>query len=166
MSASATLQTLAQRLHVLQSVEAIESLKARYWRALDRKRPADVEACLHPDAIVDFEGLPRYESREAFMSMVRQAAQSPNTYNMHHGQNPQITMTGENSAEGTWDIFFYGIDLATNTLLQMAGAYTDTYTCENETWLIAATKMRITSLHIQSTTPKLKTLVLGQPTPG
>ena len=59
MSASITLEDLERRLTALQDIEDIESLKARYWRAVDRKRPDDVAACLTEDAIIDFEGLPR-----------------------------------------------------------------------------------------------------------
>jgi hypothetical protein len=157
----ATLESLEARLLALQDAEAIESLKARYWRAVDRKSPADVEACLHVQAIVDFEGLPRCESRAAFMTIVREAASQSQAYNMHHGQNPHITRTDPDTAAGTWDIFFYGIDLAANTLVQMAGTYNDTYIREKGTWLIATTTMRILSLHVQTTKPILATLSLA-----
>lgn len=162
MSHSATLASLETRLRALSDVEAIETLKSRYWRALDRKKPSEVESCLLATAIVDFEGLPRYESRDAFMALVREAAKNPHVYNMHHGQNPQITITGADSAEGTWDIFFYGIDLSANSLLQMAGAYNDTYIREHGTWLIAKSEMRISSLHVQTTQPRLRTVTLGR----
>ena len=90
MPSIATLDSLELRLRSLQDFDEIEILKARYWSALDRKQPASVEACLHPEVVVDFEGLPRYESRESFMVMAKDAARNPNTYNMHHGHNPQI----------------------------------------------------------------------------
>jgi len=162
MSTTSTLQHLERRLAELQDVEAIETLKARYWRAVDRKRPDDVEACFAPDAVIDFEGLPRYESREAFMALVRQAAANTQAFNMHHGQNPHIAITGANTAEGEWDIFYYGIDLDSQTLVQMAGAYTDTYVREHGTWLIATTKMRQTSMHVQVAYPTLRSVTLGR----
>ncbi len=159
MSHAATLDRLEARIAALQDIEAIEALKSRYWRALDRKRPDDVQDCLAPDASIDFEGLPRYESREAFMQMARQAATAPGTFGMHHGQNPRITLTGENTAEGEWDIFYHGIDTQAGTLTQMAGAYHDTYRRENNRWWIATMQMRIKSLHVQRAA---KTLIFGE----
>ena len=161
MSAT-TLDNLERRLADLQDIEAIETLKARYWRAIDRRRPAEVEACFIQDATIDFEGLPRYESREGFMAMVRQAAGSSQTFNMHHGQNPRITITGPNTAAGEWDIFYFGIDLGSQTIVQMAGIYTDTYVRENGNWLIATTTMRQTSIHAQLTSPTLRSVTLGR----
>ena len=69
MSISARLDGLAQRLRTLTDCAAIEALKARYWHAIDLKRPEDVCDCLAPDLVVEFEGLPRFESREAFMAI-------------------------------------------------------------------------------------------------
>lgn len=162
MSASITLEDLERRLTALQDIEDIESLKARYWRAVDRKRPDDVAACLTEDAIIDFEGLPRFESREDFMAVVREAAANPNTFNMHHGQNPVVALTGKNTATGEWDVFYYGIDVQTSTLVQMAGAYSDRYVRKNGQWFIAATAMRQTSIQVQSTAPRLCSLVFGR----
>ena len=162
MSTSASLEELELRLAALEDIEAIESLKARYWRAIDRKLPDDVAACLTADAIIDFEGLPRFDSRDEFMSVVRGAAANACLFNMHHGQNPSISLTGEHSATGTWEIFYYGIDVKAGTLVQMAGAYSDTYVRRNGHWLIAATAMRQTSLMVQTATPKLGVVVLGR----
>ena len=161
MSTTEVLDRIEQRITLLQDVESIESLKARYWRALDRKRPDDVENCLIPEATIDFEGLPRYASREAFMGLVRDAAANPSAFNMHHGQNPHITITGPDAAEGTWEIFFYGIDTSARALTQMAGAYSDTYVRRHNRWWIATTSMRITSLHVQTTEPGLRSVVFG-----
>jgi hypothetical protein len=69
---------------------------------------------------------------------------------MHHGQNPRIALTGADSAEGEWDVFYYGIDLSARTLMQMAGAYRDTYVRRGGRWWIATMAMRQTSLHVQS----------------
>ena len=46
MSISARLEGLEQRLRTLTDGAAIEALKARYWHALDLKRPDDVRDCL------------------------------------------------------------------------------------------------------------------------
>jgi hypothetical protein len=150
MSIAARLDGLEQRLRALTDCAAIEALKARYWHALDLKRPDDVRDCLAEDLVVEFEGLPQFESRDAFMVIVRQGAARTQAFDMHHGQNPRITLTGADSAEGEWDVFYYGIDLAARTLMRMAGAYHDTYVRRGRRWWIATTAMRPTSLHVQS----------------
>ncbi|MEJ0045871.1 MAG: nuclear transport factor 2 family protein [Rhodospirillales bacterium] len=88
MSNSARLDGLQRRLRALADIEAIETLKARYWRALDLKRPDDVRDCLAEDVVVDFEGLPRCEGRDAFMAIARAGAARPLAFDMHHGENP------------------------------------------------------------------------------
>jgi hypothetical protein len=150
MSISARLDGLEHRLHALTDCAAIEALKARYWHAVDLKRPDDVFGCLAEDVVVDYEGLPRFESRDAFMAVVRQGAARTQAFDMHHGQNPRITLTGADTAEGEWDVLYYGIDFSARTLIQMAGAYRDTYVRLGGRWWIASTAMRQTSLHVQS----------------
>jgi hypothetical protein len=153
MPDEARLTQLEAGLTALQDIDAIETLKHRYWRAVDRQDPATVEACLAPDVIVDFDSLPSCETRAAFMHIIRQAAAQPASFGMHHGQNPIITLTGADTAEGVWDVFYYGIDASSGTLTQLAGAYTDTYRRHRGAWLIATTTMRITSLHVQQGGP-------------
>jgi SnoaL-like domain len=150
MSIAARLDGLEQRVRALSDCAAIEALKARYWHALDLKRPDVVRDCLAEDLVVEFEGLPRFESRDAFMAIIRQGAARTQAFDMHHGQNPRITLTGADSAEGEWDVFYYGIDLSTRTLMQMAGAYRDTYVRRDGRWWIATMAMWQTSLHVQS----------------
>jgi hypothetical protein len=160
------IDSLEQRITALQDIEAIETLKARYWRALDRRQPAEVARCLAPDAVIDFEGLPRYETREAFMELVCKEAGNTHSFNMHHGQNPRIRLTGENQAAGEWDIFFHGIDPASGSLLQMGGTYADTYIRQDGAWLIATSTMRQTSLLVQTTSPALASVTFGRSASG
>ena len=166
MSNEARLHGLEARLRALQDRDAIETLKARYWHAVDQKNPEAVSACLTANAVVDFEGLPRFESRDAFMEIVHQGAARTHAFDMHHGHNPQITFTGPDTARGLWDIFYYGIDVSTGTLVQMAGHYTDDYIRQGGTWLIASTIMRQSSLLVLQATPGAtpRTLVLGSAT--
>jgi hypothetical protein len=149
MNALPALDRLAMRVEALAAVEAIECLKARYWRAVDRGRPEEIEACLLPDAVIDFEGLPRFETRNGFLEIVRAGAAAQGCH-MHHGHNPDITVTDRDSAAGTWDIFYHGIDMAARTIVQLAGIYHDTYVRRDGSWWIATTIMRRTSMTVQS----------------
>ena len=150
MGTEPALHRLVTRLEALAAVEAIETLKARYWRAVDRGCPQDVEACLLPNAVIDFEGLPRFETRNGFLAIVRAAAAGGQGYHMHHGHNPDITLTDPDNAAGSWEVLYHGIDIAVGTIVQMAGIYHDTYVRRDASWWIATTTMRRTSLIVQN----------------
>jgi hypothetical protein len=164
MSTAKRLDELEARLRVLADQDEIETLKARYWRAIDAKRPDEAEACFTEDAIVDFDSVPRCESRAAFMEIVRIGAARPAAWDMHHGHHPRIVFTGPDTATGEWDIFYHGIDLSARSLATMAGTYTDSYVRRNGTWLIASTTMRQTSLtvHIINQSGEAATPILGR----
>jgi hypothetical protein len=166
MQYAVALDRIEARIRALQDLDAIETLKARYWRAIDRRRPDDVAACLAEDVSVDFETLPRYQGRVAFMGMVRQAAKQAQVFGMHHGQNPAITLTGPDDAAGEWDVFYYGIDAASGILTQMGGVYRDAYRRIDGRWVVSKMIMRMNSLHVQKVDGRVSTLVLGRPPEG
>jgi len=70
----------------------------------------------------------------------------PQVVDIHHGQNPIIILTGVDSAEGVWDIFYYNINLADRTTLQLAGFYNDLYVRIDGKWVMSSTVFRRTSI--------------------
>jgi hypothetical protein len=162
---AATSQELSRRVEALEVREAITALKARYWRAVDLGDAETVAACLAPDAIIDFDGLPRFETAAPFVETVRAAAAQGGTFHMHHGRNPEINLHGADSATGVWDIFYLGVLPGPRMIIQMAGAYSDRYRREAGHWLIAETSMRQTSMLIQTVgddgVPRIHTLPGG-----
>lgn len=146
-----TLEALERRLRALEDINAIKDLKARYWRACDRQKPEDVGACFAPaNALIDYEGFPKLESRDAFVALYAELGCRPGVMDMHHGQNPIITLTGEDTAEGLWDVYYFGIDLKARTTVQLAGEYRDSYARIGGQWLIQKTSFRQTSFLMQS----------------
>jgi len=159
---------LEQRLAALEDQRAIKALKYRYLRACDRKRPADVLDCLDPDrAVIAYEGFPRFESREAFVQIFEQMGCKPTIIDMHHGENPEITITGADSAKGVWDLFFQSIDTQAGTVLQMGCEYSDDYTRKGGRWWISETATKRTSFLLQKQQPDgtLAVIVMGDPPP-
>jgi hypothetical protein len=157
---------LERRLAALEDQRAIKELKYRYLRACDRKRPLDVLDCLDPDgAVIAYEGFPRFETREAFVQIFEQMGCKPTIIDMHHGENPEIIITGSNSAAGTWDLFFQSIDTEAATVLQMGCEYTDVYTRKYGRWWISATATKRTSFMLQKQQPdgSLAVVILGDP---
>ena len=146
----ARLARLEQQMQALEDISAIRDLKYRYLRACDRKEPEVVRDCLDPNgAIIAYEGFPRFENRDDFVAIYQAMGCKPNIIDMHHGHNPQITLTGADSATGIWDLYFNSIDTEAGTVLQMACVYTDTYTRHGGRWWIRETSTRRTSFLLQ-----------------
>jgi hypothetical protein len=157
---------LEQRLLAMEHVRAIKELKYRYLRACDRKQPAEVLDCLDPDrAIVAYEGFPRFETRESFVQIFELMGCKPTIIDMHHGENPEIVLTGPASATGTWDLFFQSIDTEAGTVLQMGCAYSDVYTLKQNRWWISETATQRTSFLMQKKQPNgsLAVVAMGEP---
>jgi hypothetical protein len=91
----------------LLAIREIESLKARYFRCMDMKDWAGLEAVFTPDVVADFrdstgerndamlvEGAARYVATLAPIL-------EPIT-TVHHGHMPEIEVTSETTATGIW----------------------------------------------------------------
>jgi hypothetical protein len=144
------LARLEQQVRALEDISAIKTLKYRYLRACDQKQPETVRDCLLPDgAIIAYEGFPPFDNRDAFVEIFRQMACRPNIIDMHHAANPEIHLTGPDTAAGTWDLFFHSIDTVARTALQMACVYTDDYVRQDNRWWISRTTTRRTSFMLQ-----------------
>jgi len=140
------MRDLAARVQALEDIAAIKALKYRYLRGCDRKEPETVRDCLDPaGCLIDYEGFPRFENRDDFVAIFQAMGCRPDVFDMHHGQNPQITLTGADRAEGVWDLYFHTIDGAARTVLQMACAYADHYTRHDGRWWITRTATTRTS---------------------
>ncbi|WP_114953033.1 nuclear transport factor 2 family protein [Sphingosinicella terrae] len=147
------LEALERRLRKLEDIEAIRQLKSHYWTSLDRRQLEAVRACFADDASIDMEGVPKVDGPEAFIDFVRRAGAAPGAFNMHSGQNPRITLTGENEAEGLWDQFFLSVmappswqwGFAERLTIQLTGEYRDRYVRGAQGWLIREMRFRQTS---------------------
>lgn len=106
----------------LAAVEAIRSLKARYWRGVDTSDGEMVRAILHPDCELDYRGCctDPTSGRDFFPAMnvvlrgrdswVSDAFRKARIVSVHQGHQSDIIVTGEGEATGIWsftDRFFY-----------------------------------------------------------
>jgi hypothetical protein len=145
------LARLEAKLQALEEISAIKRLKYRYLRACDRKQPEELRDCLSPNsAVIAYEGFPQFNDRDSFVEVFRQMACRPNIIDMHHGENPIITITSPNTAIGTWDLFFHSIDTDAGTMLQMACEYSDEYARLDGRWWISRTATRRRSYLLQT----------------
>ena len=88
-----------QRLHEL---EAIRSLKARYFRAMDTKDWDTLAGCFTGDLVADFRQGPGMlaEGRDNYMAQLTAILADART--VHHGHMPEIELLDDSNATGIW----------------------------------------------------------------
>ena len=130
-----------KRLQILENDRAIRDLKARYLRAADGKDVEGMRDCFTVDAVIEFEGFPRFDSRDPFIAIYQQMACVAGIFDIHQGANGIIKFDDENNASGQWSLLFHNINLATQTLTQMGVEYEDSYVKDSDgIWHIAQTR--------------------------
>ncbi|MDR3415198.1 MAG: nuclear transport factor 2 family protein [Nevskia sp.] len=161
------LARLEQRLRALEDIHAIQELKARYFRSCDRKQPDQMRDCFLPEGVViEADGFPPFKDREGWVQLFTQlAVNNPNVMDMHHGQNPQITLTGPDTARGLWDLHFSQINVKERTVVEMAGEYRDEYLRRDGRWWIKSSVFRQTSFQMRKVDEQGRStvLALGKP---
>ncbi len=125
--------------HLL-DIEAIKQLKARYFRTMDTKDWAGFKAVFASDArMIVPEGGVDLTGNQTIADTISGFLQGATT--THHGQMPEIQITGANTAKGIWAMFDYvqfpGIDGQSGMGLQGYGHYHEEYVREDGEWKIA-----------------------------
>jgi hypothetical protein len=140
---------LEQRIARLEAIEAIKTLKARYFHACDTKQPELVRACFAPGPItLDYGRVGQFRNREDMLAVFTRLACSDHIVEMHHGQNPQIDVRSEIEASAVWGLHYYLIDTQQQIATQLAGFYDDEYRCIDGQWLITASRYRVSSTQV------------------
>lgn len=140
---------LERRIARLEAIEAIRQLKYRYFHACDRKRPDVVRECFLPGEIdLQYGRIGNFRDREAMLAVFSDLACAAHIVEMHHGQNPQIEVQDDESATGTWSLYYYLIDTRRRQVTQLGGFYEDVYRRLGGEWRIAASRYEVTSTQI------------------
>lgn len=140
------LAALEARLSALEDLERIRTLKYHYWRSIDQRNFAAVEACFASERLeVDYELFGSFERREDMVAAIRQAVSATKVQDFHHGQNPEVRLTGPETAAGLWDVYYFMLDPESGTTLQLSGAYEDEYVREADGWKIRKSRFVVTS---------------------
>ena len=133
-------------LHRLVEIEAIKQLKARYQRAVDTKDWELMRSVLAPAArSVYSDGRHTFEGRDAIVDFLRQGLGTPEIQSMHHAHTPEIEITSDTTARGTWYLEDFviserpGPDAPDGTVLHGTGIYHDEYVKIDGEWHIALT---------------------------
>ena len=124
----------------LEEIEAIRQLKYRYFRALDMKDWDALADTLTDDATTAYDsGRYAFEGRASILEFLRGALGSPRIISMHHGHHPEIELTGDGAARGTWYLEDKVLFLDAKSVLRGAAFYTDEYAKVGGQWKIRST---------------------------
>jgi hypothetical protein len=133
---------MAYTLQQLSDFEDIRTLKHRYFRGIDTADMALLSGLFTEDVAVDYRGGNYRVKLTGRDDMLEFLANSFNSgfMAMHHGHMPEITLTGDDSAEGIWYLEDIAITLATRSHTVGSALYRDHYRREGGVWKIARTE--------------------------
>lgn len=133
---------MAYTLQQLSDFEDIRTLKHRYFRAIDTADQALLETLFTDDIEVDYRG-GRYRvtlTGKADMVDFLLNAFHSGLVSIHHGHGPEITLIGDDLAEGIWYLGDMMIGLERGTSGYGSAIYRDVYRREGGQWKIARTE--------------------------
>ena len=137
-------QEFERRVQVLEDIEAIKQLKARYAHLCDVRdgvaHPKEVAQLFTEDAVWEAKGLGRHEGREAIQKFF--AGASVFSFMVHHFLQPIIKIDSENHAHGRWDMWLPATT-ADGRALWVSGVEDDKYEKVNGKWLMSEVKVTI-----------------------
>jgi uncharacterized protein (TIGR02246 family) len=135
----------------MDDVEAIKQLKARYFRTMDTKDWAGMRRVFTDDVVIDTSeaGGTVATGADEFMAFLQQALDGAVT--VHQGHMPEIELTSDTTATGTWalnDIVIFPNGIR----LDGYGHYHETYAKGPDGWRITTSKL--TRLHTDFQMPE------------
>ena len=131
----------------LVETEAIKQVKARYARAVDTKDWDLLESVFTQDArSVYNDGAFAFEGRDEILKFLKGALDTTEVVSMHQSHTPEIEITGETTARGTWYLEDIVINEGGTTEYNTAssvmvgtGLYHDEYVKVDGEWRISVT---------------------------
>ena len=125
-------------------IEAIQQLKARYFRLMDTKQWDAWGLVFAADVVMEVpEADLVSHGRADVVAFVSAALEGART--VHHGHMPEIEITGADAARGIWAMFDFvewpsGAD-GTRVGLHGYGHYVEEYVRDDGEWRIARTRL-------------------------
>jgi len=130
------LEELRTRIRVLEDIEAIRRLRNKYFRCLDGRLWDEMAGCFADDVDASyFNGELKFSGRDALVQFFKLGLTDV-LIGMHHGHHPEIEITSETTARGTWGLHNYLIDKKNNRGQRIAGVYQDEYVKKDGRWQI------------------------------
>lgn len=136
----------------LEALERIKRLKYRYLRCLDQKLWDEIGDCFTEDAEASYSGGKyAFQGRDAIVAFLRRAMGAESFLSSHRVHHPEIDLTDERSATGTWALEDVVIETRFAITIRGAAFYEDEYVLEDDgRWRIRRTGYKRTYEEIQS----------------
>ena len=135
------MKTLEDRLRVLEDLEELRKLKARYAAACDNHYDADAIAALFTDdAVWDGGTLGIAEGRAAIRKFFARASEFF-PFAMHNVMNPMIEIDGDR-ATAVWNLLQPATMAKGNQAVWLAATYHDEYARTGDGWRFARLTVR------------------------
>ena len=137
----ADLSELEKRIKVMEDIEAIKKLKAKYFRCVDKKLWEEMETVLTEDAVADYGmGIELLQGRKAIIEFLKKNLGRDSMISVHQGHNPEIEITSDTTARGVWVL---NDRLIIQTIATLNGwrYYEDEYVKLNGEWKKKSTKI-------------------------
>jgi hypothetical protein len=133
---------VAYTLQQLSDLEDIRTVKHRYFRSIDTADQAVLETLFTDDVSVEYRGGGYFVQLEGAARMVDFLMNSFNAsaVAMHHGHMPDITLIGDDEAEGIWYLEDIFISLDRKDVTTGTAIYRDRYRRVDGRWKIARTE--------------------------
>ncbi|SNS70709.1 SnoaL-like domain-containing protein [Sphingomonas laterariae] len=133
---------MAYTLQQLSDFEDIRTLKHRYFRAIDTADMALLTDMFTDDIAVEYRGggyKVKLEGRENMLVFLANSFNS-DCAAMHQGHQPEITLTGDDTAEGIWYLEDIFVNVAHRTRTHGTAIYRDQYRRVDGKWKLARTE--------------------------
>jgi len=124
----------------LVEIEQIKRLKYRYVRCLDQKRWDEIEKCFVQNAVASYGGGAwAFEGRDAILDFLRTSMGSEKFLSGHRVGQPEIDITGPDSATAIWALSDTVAQLEFGVDIRGGAFYEDTYIKVDGEWKIKST---------------------------
>lgn len=126
----------SETLRVLADIEAIKKMKHRYLRCLDCKLWDEITECLTDDIRASFYG--GKLTCQGLDDLLRffKIGLADTRISTHTGHHPEIEVTSDSTAKGTWEVQTYLIDTQANVSLGGVSVFNEDYVKLNGIWKI------------------------------
>ena len=132
---------LEKRIRVLEDIEAIKKLKAKYFRCVDKKLWDEMEEVWVEDAVADYGmGIELLQGRKAIMDFLKKNLGLDSMISAHQGHNPEIEITSDTTARGVW-LLNDRLIIQTIATMNAWGYYEDEYVKVSGEWKKKGTKI-------------------------
>jgi len=129
---------LERRIRILEDIEAIKKLKARYWNSVDSQDWNSLADCLAEDLVFESPHLGQMEGREHILRVLKRSMKNVKT--AHQGHSPEIEIIDDRKARAIWGLNDK-VESQGMGVHQGYGKYEDEYIKTNGNWKIAKSRL-------------------------